>query len=104
MLPLPYPRIHRLNIKTQWPLLAQQVIVRQPHSGWPPARKGEKEKPSLLIAHRIRPQLLEQINDAHYSYRHCEERSDVAIHEAVWIATSRSPSNDEYQALCAFIC
>jgi hypothetical protein len=24
----------------------------------------------------------------HYLYRHCEERSDVAIHEAVWIATA----------------
>jgi hypothetical protein len=29
---------------------------------------------------------------------------DVAIQKAAWIAASRSPSNDEYQALCAFIC
>jgi CyaY protein len=40
---------------------------------------------------------LEQVNKLKrimYDTRHCEERSDVAIHEAVWIATSRSPSND----------
>jgi hypothetical protein len=49
---------------------------------------------------------LEQINLMMplYLYRHCEERSDVAIHAAVWIATSRSPSNDECYALCALIC
>jgi hypothetical protein len=37
---------------------------------------------------------LEQINlmMTLYSYRHCEERSDVAIHEAVWIATGLRPS------------
>jgi hypothetical protein len=37
---------------------------------------------------------LEQINlmMPHYFYRHCEERSDVAIHEAVWTAAGLRPS------------
>jgi hypothetical protein len=30
------------------------------------------------------------------NHRHCEGRRPVAIQKAVWIATSRSPSNDDF--------
>jgi hypothetical protein len=62
---------------------------------------------------------LEQINlmMTLYFYRHCEERSDVAIHAAVQFPetpkqTERpsglprrfAPRNDEFHTLCAFVC
>jgi hypothetical protein len=52
----------------------------------------------------------------HYSYRHCEERSDVAIQTAFLLASAFqeteslhglprrfAPRNDECDALCAFV-
>jgi hypothetical protein len=64
-----------------------------------PRRFSNRLSPSLEVA-RARPYiayiasfptLLEQINKRKritYDTRHCEERSDVAIQTAAWIATS----------------
>jgi hypothetical protein len=50
------------------------------------------KSPSRLHYSSVRN--LEQINlmSTYYSHCQCEERSDAAIHEAVWIATGPRPS------------
>jgi hypothetical protein len=48
----------------------------------------------MIFFCKLLNRLLEQINlmTPLYFYRHCEERSDVAIQTAAWIATSRRSS------------